>query len=70
MANSRHLASNFESFSQSLKQFVLTVGQNNFRNKIPYLHFKRSILFSVNLASISNAFFLNKNSIESKILNP
>ena len=35
-ANSRHSASNFKSFSQSLKQFFLTVGQNNFGNKIPF----------------------------------
>ena len=35
-ANSRPSASNFKSFSQSLKQFFLTVGQNNFVNKIPF----------------------------------
>ena len=34
-ANSRPSASNFKSFSQSLEQFLLTVGQNNFGNKIP-----------------------------------
>ena len=34
-ANSRPSASNFKSFSQSLEQFFLTVGQNNFGNKIP-----------------------------------
>ena len=28
-------ASNFKTFSRSLEQFFLTVGQNNFRNKIP-----------------------------------
>ena len=28
-------ASNFKSFSRSLEQFFLTVGQNNFGNKIP-----------------------------------
>jgi hypothetical protein len=27
--------SKFESFSQSIEQFFLTVGQNNFGNKIP-----------------------------------
>ena len=27
---------NFKSFSRSLEQFCLTVGQNNFSNKIPY----------------------------------
>ena len=35
-ANSRPSASNFKSFSQSLKQFFLTVGQNNFGNKIQF----------------------------------
>ena len=35
-ANSRPSASNFQSFSWSLEQFFLTVGQNNFANKIPF----------------------------------
>ena len=34
-ANSRPLASNTKSFSQSLEQFFLIVCQNNFGNKIP-----------------------------------
>jgi hypothetical protein len=34
-SNSRPSASNFKSFSRSLEQFFLTVGQNNFGNKIP-----------------------------------
>jgi len=38
--NSRPSASNFKSFSQSLEQFFLTVGQNNFGNKIPNLQEK------------------------------
>ena len=33
-ANSRPSASNFKSFSRSLEQFFLTVGRNNFCNKI------------------------------------
>ena len=33
--NSRPTASNFKSFSRSLEQFFLTVGQKNFDNKIP-----------------------------------
>ena len=37
-ANSWPSASNFKSFSRSLEQFFLTVGQNNFGNKIPFLH--------------------------------
>ena len=36
-ANSRPSASNFKSFSRSLGQFFLTVGQNNFGNKIPWV---------------------------------
>ena len=36
-ANSRPSASNLKSFSLSLDQFFLTVGQNNFGNKIPFL---------------------------------
>ena len=36
-ANSHHSASNFKRFSQSLEQFFLAVGQNNFGNKIPIL---------------------------------
>ena len=36
--NSRLSASNFKSFSRSLEQFFLTVGQNNFGNKIPEMH--------------------------------
>ena len=39
--NSRPSASNFKSFSQSLEQFFLTVGQNNFDNKIPFLSGKQ-----------------------------
>ena len=35
--NSRLSASNFNRFSESIKQFLLTVGQNNFGNKIPFL---------------------------------
>ena len=38
-ANSCPSASNFKSFSQSLEQFFLTVGQNNFGNKIPWFWF-------------------------------
>ena len=34
-ANSWPSASNSKSFSQSLEQFILAVGQNNFVNKIP-----------------------------------
>ena len=40
-ANSRASASNFKNVSQSLEQFFLTVGQNNFCNKIPFLGFQQ-----------------------------
>ena len=36
-ANSQPSASNFKSFSRPLEQFFLTVSQNNFGNKIPFL---------------------------------
>ena len=32
--------SNFNFFSRSLEQFFLTIGQNNFGNKIPFLRSK------------------------------
>ena len=38
-SNSRPSASNFKSFSRSLEQFFLTVGHNNFGNKIPFQNF-------------------------------
>ena len=34
---SRPSASKFKSFSKSLEQFFITVGQNKFGNKIPFL---------------------------------
>ena len=36
--NSLPSASNFQSFSRSLEQFFVTVGQSNFGNKIPFFH--------------------------------
>ena len=36
--NSQPSVSNFKSFSRSLEHFFLTVGQNHFCNKIPYLN--------------------------------
>ena len=38
-ANSRISTSSFKSFSQSLGQFFLTIGQNNFGNKILFPYF-------------------------------
>ena len=57
--NSRPSASNFKSFSRSLEQFFLTLGQNNFGNKIP-LPFSLCILFQND-----KVFF--KENIETKI---
>ena len=37
--------SDLKSFSQSLKQFFLTVGQNNFGNKIPFSSGKVGVRF-------------------------
>ena len=39
-SNSPPSASNFKSFSRSLEHFFLTVGQNNFGNKIPHFFFR------------------------------
>ena len=38
VANSQPSTSNFKSFSRSLEQFFLTVGRNNFGNKIQFLY--------------------------------
>ena len=43
-ANSTPSASNFKSFSRSLEQLFLTVGQNNFGNKIPFPKFAESLI--------------------------
>ena len=56
-ANSRPSASNFKSFSRSIEQFFLTVGQNNFGNKIPFLFFfctYRVILLSLKFLEEQN----------------
>ena len=50
-ANSQPSASNFKSFSRSLEQFFLTVGQNNFGNKIPFLLYE---CFWKNIKNIPN----------------
>ena len=41
-ANFRSSASNFKRFSQSIEQFFLTVGKNNFGNKIPKMTLESS----------------------------
>ena len=64
-ANSRPSASNFKSFSRSLEQFFLTVGQNNFGNKIPFpCHFRENqtkwdlIHLSLSNQSTSNVLYV------------
>ena len=47
-ANSRPSASNFKKISRSLEQFFLTVGQNNFGNKIPMFARKNFCLDETN----------------------
>ena len=56
-ANSRPSASNFKSFSRSLEQFFLTVGQNDFGNKMPLLLL---LLLSVLVLQYFVHFFLLK----------
>ena len=51
-ANSRPSASDFKSFSGSLENFFLTVGQNNFGNKI-YLHKDKKLSNLTDLTPIS-----------------
>ena len=58
-SNSRPSASNFKSFSRSLEQFFLTVGQNNFGNKIPYF----SIPWFRADVDLTKGFFLWKSAI-------
>ena len=55
-------ASNFKSSSLSLEQFFLTVGQNNFGNKIPILSFFL-VLKSIN----RNAYALTNNLVADNI---
>ena len=52
-ANSWHSASNFKSCSQSLEQFFLTVGQNNFGNKIQYSDILAAFACAVNDISVA-----------------
>ena len=54
-ANSRPSASNFKSFSRSQEQFFLTVGQNNFGNKIPFI--SKTQLFSILVFLVSGASY-------------
>ena len=60
--NSCPSASNFKSFSSSLEQLFLSVSQNNFGNKIPFLHKFVFVIFgNIALFCIRVEFFLNYN---------
>ena len=48
-ANSRPSASNFKSFSWSLEQFFLTVGQYYFGNWIPFLNRRKTVAILMTL---------------------
>ena len=61
-ANSRPSASNFKFFSWSLEQFFLTVGQNNFGNKIPlnYLLANSSTCYCCDIRIVINVCWFIK----------
>ena len=57
-ANPRPPALNFKRFSQSLEQFFLTVGQNNFGNKLPFFLYSSIHFFcSISLCSSTQDLF-------------
>ena len=52
-ANYRPAASNFKGFSSIRRTFFLTVGQNNFENKIPFLkEGQQNIFYNFTLEAI------------------
>ena len=51
-ANSWPSALNFKRFSQSLEQFFLTVGQNNFGNKLPFFLYSSIHFFVQSLSAL------------------
>ena len=58
-------AFNFKSFSRSLEQFDLTVGQNNFENKIPFkLHTGPKTIHVSSERILPHFVFFTDNSIE------
>ena len=65
-ANSRPSASNFKSVSRSLEQFFLTVCQNNFGNKIPFLRkfMKTRILFQKRFQPIAQKGWVESSRLE------
>ena len=65
-ANSRPSVSNFKRFSQSLEQFFLTVCQNNFGNKIPFLRkfMKTRILFQKRFQPIAHMGWVESSRLE------
>jgi hypothetical protein len=53
--NSRPSASNFKTFSRSLEQFFLTVGQNNFDTQRPALYYLVIVLSCPQIGSLSSS---------------
>ena len=58
-ANLRPSSSNFKSCSRSLEQLCLTVGQNNFGNKMPFISLKIALSFNLLNFSIMVEKFTN-----------
>ena len=58
--NSRPSALNFKKFSWSLEHFFLTVGQNNFGNKIPFLNNVGHIWFPFRKCFFGENYILKK----------
>ena len=67
LVNSWPSASNFKSFSWSQEYFFLTVGQDNFGNKIP---FSLKLIFFLKRFSLEGAHCIKSNLKTSIILNP
>ena len=59
-ANSQPSASNFKRFSWSLEQFFLTVGLNNFGNKIPFLNTNLTLSYNWIFAACAKSHTLQK----------
>ena len=53
--NSQPSVLNFQRFSRSLRHFFLTVGQNNFGNKVPFF----SKMFYFSLTPLLDSFYQN-----------
>ena len=70
----KNFASNFKSFSPSLEHFFLTVGQNYFGNKIPFLiccflkKYKKSLILITWVCEVNIALLARNWSVLTKIV--